>query len=170
MDKDKSELLETLRIDRTASAPQSRTHWMLYAGGAVLAMALAVGGWSMLQDKAKPVRATEALPLAKSAGTNAGASLLDATGYVVARREATVGPKISGKLRDVLIEEGMHVEAKAEHLSSPVDRCTILRSRHCNPSRFATSLAGVRAICAFDPVSGAGRGRVEQGVFSLSAP
>jgi RND family efflux transporter MFP subunit len=37
--------------------------------------------------------------------------VLDATGYVVARRMATVSAKITGKVREVLIEEGQHVEA-----------------------------------------------------------
>jgi RND family efflux transporter MFP subunit len=38
-------------------------------------------------------------------------SVLDATGYVVARRMATVSSKITGKVREVLIEEGQHVQA-----------------------------------------------------------
>jgi RND family efflux transporter MFP subunit len=39
------------------------------------------------------------------------AAVLDATGYVIARRQATVSSKISGKLAEVLIEEGIRVEA-----------------------------------------------------------
>ncbi|HZX79708.1 MAG TPA: efflux RND transporter periplasmic adaptor subunit [Lysobacter sp.] len=39
------------------------------------------------------------------------ASVLDATGYVVARRMATVSAKITGKVREVRIEEGQRVEA-----------------------------------------------------------
>jgi RND family efflux transporter MFP subunit len=38
------------------------------------------------------------------------ASVLDATGYVTARREATVSAQITGKLTEVLIEEGDHVK------------------------------------------------------------
>ncbi|MEO6154759.1 MAG: efflux RND transporter periplasmic adaptor subunit, partial [Thermomonas sp.] len=38
-------------------------------------------------------------------------SVLDATGYVVARRMATVSSKITGKVREILIEEGQQVEA-----------------------------------------------------------
>ena len=38
-------------------------------------------------------------------------TVLDATGYVIARRQATVSSKISGKLAEVLIEEGVQVEA-----------------------------------------------------------
>jgi RND family efflux transporter MFP subunit len=39
-----------------------------------------------------------------------GASVLDATGYVTARRQATVSAKITGKVRTVLIEEGQAVK------------------------------------------------------------
>jgi RND family efflux transporter MFP subunit len=38
------------------------------------------------------------------------ASILDASGYVVARRQATVSAKITGKVVSVAIEEGQHVE------------------------------------------------------------
>ena len=38
-----------------------------------------------------------------------GDSVLDATGYVVARRQATVSAKVTGKVQDVLVEEGMTV-------------------------------------------------------------
>jgi RND family efflux transporter MFP subunit len=40
----------------------------------------------------------------------ASASVLDATGYVTARRSATVSAQITGTLIDVLIEEGDHVK------------------------------------------------------------
>ena len=43
--------------------------------------------------------------------TGAGTSVLDATGYVTARRQATVSAKITGKVQDVRIEEGQRVEA-----------------------------------------------------------
>jgi RND family efflux transporter MFP subunit len=36
--------------------------------------------------------------------------VLDASGYVVARRQATVSSKVTGKVVDVLVEEGMRVE------------------------------------------------------------
>jgi RND family efflux transporter MFP subunit len=49
--------------------------------------------------------------VAKSAWSGAaqGGALLDASGYVVARREATVSAKVTGKVERVLIEEGQHV-------------------------------------------------------------
>jgi RND family efflux transporter MFP subunit len=39
--------------------------------------------------------------------------VLDASGFVTARRQATVSAKITGKVAEVLIEEGMRVEAGA---------------------------------------------------------
>jgi len=44
-------------------------------------------------------------------GASGNASVLDATGYVTARREATVSSKITGKVKGVFIEEGQHVDA-----------------------------------------------------------
>jgi RND family efflux transporter MFP subunit len=55
------------------------------------------------------VRAATATAAKGGAGQTAG-SLLDASGYVVARRQATVSAKITGKVREVLIEEGQRVE------------------------------------------------------------
>jgi RND family efflux transporter MFP subunit len=43
-------------------------------------------------------------------GLASGGSLLDASGYVVARRKATVAAKVLGKVSEVLIEEGQRVE------------------------------------------------------------
>src|SRR4029077_5507689 len=52
------------------------------------------------------VAATRAVP----GGPSASASVLDATGYVTARREATVSAQITGTITAVLIEEGDHVK------------------------------------------------------------
>jgi len=111
MGSDKSELLNTLRIDRTAMPQPHSSRWILVAVGACALVALAVAAWLLLPARAQPVRVAVARPFAVHEGSAAGAPLLDATGYVVARREATAGPKIAGKLRDVLFEEGTRVEA-----------------------------------------------------------
>ncbi|NLC62331.1 MAG: efflux RND transporter periplasmic adaptor subunit, partial [Gammaproteobacteria bacterium] len=64
--------------------------------------------WAMLgRDSAVEVRVA---PVVASGGGAAPASVLDASGYVVARRMATVSAKITGRVREVLIEEGMEVE------------------------------------------------------------
>ena len=46
----------------------------------------------------------------KPGGPNAPSSVLNASGYVVARRRATVSSKVTGKVLDVLIEEGHPVK------------------------------------------------------------
>lgn len=72
----------------------------------VLLLALVAIGWYWLLGRAVVVETVTAAPLA---ATGADAALLDATGYVVARRQATVSSKITGKLVAVLIEEGDRV-------------------------------------------------------------
>jgi RND family efflux transporter MFP subunit len=107
---DTSDLLKQLRIDRAARAPRSRARIFVLAGVALLALA---GGlvWLVLARAAPPtVRTAVARLAAQAAG---GGSILDASGYVTARRQATVSAKITGKVVAVLIEEGMRVEEGA---------------------------------------------------------
>jgi len=111
MDDDKSALLDALRIDRTALPRTRWPRWTVFAVGLVLAMASAAFAWPVFREQVQPVRVAVARELPGNSGPTAGGTLLDATGYVVARRQATAGPKIAGKLRDVLVEEGMRVEA-----------------------------------------------------------
>ncbi|MEX1993400.1 MAG: efflux RND transporter periplasmic adaptor subunit [Steroidobacteraceae bacterium] len=104
---DKSDLLKELRIDRDASVETSpsRTGWWIGAALAVLAIAGLIA-WLLGRDEAIPVMvaAVRAMP-----ATGSGASVLDATGYVTARRQATVSAKITGKVKTLLIEEGQRV-------------------------------------------------------------
>src|SRR5579863_2900279 len=107
---DKRALLGQLRIDRSEPEPAAgapRRRWLL--GGVVaLAAALAGAAWLRLSHAGPPtVHTALAQPIAAGA---AGASVLDATGYVTARREATVSAQITGTLTAVLIEEGDHVK------------------------------------------------------------
>ena len=108
---DTRDLLKELRIDRTAAPPRDgvpRAAWI--AGGiAVALLVLLLAGWLFLRDDATEVRTAQAVAIGGSGG--AAASVLDATGYVVARRMATVSAKVTGKVREVLIEEGQQVEA-----------------------------------------------------------
>ena len=106
-----ADLLKELRIDRSAPppAPSRRGLWI---GAAVVAVVvlLALGAW-MLLGRGKAVEVRTAPVVAMSSGGTSANSVLDATGYVVARRMATVSSKITGKVREVRIEEGQHVEA-----------------------------------------------------------
>lgn len=109
---DNTDRLQELRIERDVhpALPGSRRGpWIaLIAIGGLAAVGLT--GWAVLQrDKGFEVQTATAAPVPASGSS--GVSVLDATGYVVARRTATVSAKVTGKVREVLIEEGMRVEA-----------------------------------------------------------
>ena len=109
-DTENQALLGQLRIDRTERETRfdpRRRRWIA-AGGLVLVGLIGAGAWFGLSGGAAlPVRTVMAQPIA---GGAANASVLDATGYVTARRQATVSAQITGTLIEVLIEEGDHVQ------------------------------------------------------------
>ena len=105
---DRAALLDQLKIDRSAEPTDSGRPIKWFIGIAVLAgiaftyfLFDAPAGGDDLVDVSTAV--------ARSASAHAAGSVLDATGYVVARRQATVSSKATGKVVEVLIEEGMVV-------------------------------------------------------------
>jgi RND family efflux transporter MFP subunit len=108
---DKSTLLNQLRIDRSEPPPSSG-HVKWWAAGIAVAIIAASGVWYLLRPSG--VIVTTAVAQAATTGGSAsigGASLLDASGYIVARRRATVSSKVTGKVVEVHLEEGQRVEA-----------------------------------------------------------
>jgi RND family efflux transporter MFP subunit len=107
---DKSALLNQLRIERDSEpAPAGRGRLRLIIGTALVAI-VAAAAWIWLRPSPIPVHV--AAVQAISQGTAPGAaSILDASGYVVARREAAVASKITGKMVELNIEEGDRVKA-----------------------------------------------------------
>ena len=105
-----ADLLNELRIDRGAPAPASsrRGLWLTLGIGAA-ALVLAIGAWALFgRDRAVEVQTAQVVAIGGGSGN---ASVLDATGYVVARRMATVSSKVTGKVLEVMIEEGQKVAA-----------------------------------------------------------
>src|SRR5437870_5372441 len=107
---DTSELLRELRIDRDGRPPRAR--WRRLVVAMVALVALGAGAWLAWSRIGTPAVRTVAARAATPAGGGVG-SVLDASGYVTARRQATVSAKITGKVTEVLIEEGMHVSEGA---------------------------------------------------------
>ena len=104
---DQTDLLKELRIgknQREEAAPRPRWPWIV---GAVIAVGVLAGGaWMLRSTRSMAVEiATAEAPAADSAG----GAVLQATGYVTARREATVSAQITGRLTEVHIEEGERV-------------------------------------------------------------
>lgn len=99
--------LASLRIDR--SARTSRSPGRVWAAAAALGgvAALAVGWWWTARTEAATVQT--AAVLVRHEGGGDGQAVLNASGYVTARRRATVSSKITGKVIDVPVEEGMRV-------------------------------------------------------------
>ena len=98
------DLLKELRIDRRGDAPRKRRRWPLWLAAALVAVVALV-----LWRGSRPVEVETAV--ARSVAEAGTASVLDASGYVTARRIATVSSKITGKVREVMIEEGQRVAA-----------------------------------------------------------
>jgi multidrug efflux pump subunit AcrA (membrane-fusion protein) len=98
--------LEGLRIDRSGTEERSNPKWKLFALAVVL-FAAAAGAWAWLQ-RPRAVEVVTAPARAVSSG-GAGGAVLDASGYVTARRQATVSSKMTGKVTEILVEEGMEV-------------------------------------------------------------
>lgn len=74
----------------------------------VLLVAVVVGLWMWLGGKTTEV--TTVVAEAQSTGPSLGNSVLNASGYVVARRMSTVSSKVTGRISEILVEEGMAVE------------------------------------------------------------
>ena len=102
-------LLNELRIDgqqRESEGGDSR-RWLWPAVAAVLVVVLlAAAAWWLMG--ARPVAVQTVTAVAPGGG--AAGAVLQATGYITARRQATVSTQITGTLTQVLIEEGDHVE------------------------------------------------------------
>src|ERR1700736_2346421 len=120
MTEDKTKLLRSLAIDRSAgeATPAARRRWLLPAAGGAIVVAAAVIGVFVLSElralgHADPVVAQSRAPPAPQPQQPAPVAndpgALVASGYVVARRKATVAAEITGKVVEVLIDEGMTV-------------------------------------------------------------
>ena len=104
---DKSDLLNQLRIDRGDDRPETRWKWSV---GLLALLLVAAGVVWMWRRPGVPVRIAVAQTATGPAAAAPG-SVLDASGYVVARRQATVASKITAKMVELDIEEGDHVAA-----------------------------------------------------------
>jgi RND family efflux transporter MFP subunit len=99
--------LAALRIDQSERAQTSRKG--LWIAGVLLLLGMGAAGWYWSSNvQAASVRVA---PVA-SKSTDAGpGTVLNASGYVTARRRATVSSKVTGKVMEILIEEGQSVRA-----------------------------------------------------------
>ncbi len=96
--------LSALRIDEKARAQGGRGPWRVIAL-VVGTLVIATGIVFALVGR----RTVVEVATARAAGDGGAATLLNASGYVTPRRRATIAAKITARVVDVLIDEGMEV-------------------------------------------------------------
>lgn len=101
--------LDDLKIDRSrrASSVMKWTLWVL-----VVLAVIGGGGSAVWQWWTESQVLTVVTAVVRQTTANDGQpTVLNASGYVTARRQATVSSKVTGKVIEVLVEEGMVVQA-----------------------------------------------------------
>jgi RND family efflux transporter MFP subunit len=99
--------LASLRIDagaRTKNGGSRRTRLIIAAGVALLILIV------LISVAVKNKKVTVEVAIARPAAESKGAVVLNASGYVTPRRRSTVAAKITARVREMLVEEGMHVK------------------------------------------------------------
>ena len=97
--------LDALRIEREPERP-GLSRWILRIGLVIVLAALSLGAWRWV-TRERPIEVQVTTVTVRPAGTQA--AVLNASGYVTARRRATVSSKITGKVVEVNVEEGRRV-------------------------------------------------------------
>src|SRR5436190_6007016 len=98
--------LDELRIDRRPTPTNRSRPWLAVVGLAAIAVVAGMVWW-LKRPKAAVVRTI----LVQESASGGQKTLLNASGYVTARRQATVSSKVTGKVIEVMVEEGMKIEA-----------------------------------------------------------
>jgi RND family efflux transporter MFP subunit len=144
----KQELLQSLKIDRSVEVRTGQRRplkWMLLF--AVVA-GLVFVGWLLPLSPfgiGQPAGLNVSTAVAQVAvARDQSASVLDATGYVVARRQATVSSKSTGKVLEVLIEEGDRVQKG--QLLAILDDSIPKAQLDLSDSRLQAAIAGLEEL------------------------
>jgi RND family efflux transporter MFP subunit len=98
------ERLQELRIDRSGSPPRRGLKiWIGFSSALLVVLAVAALWFH------RPSTAQVQVARVREISAASGAPVLNASGYVTARRQATVSSEITGRIVEVLVEEGMEV-------------------------------------------------------------
>jgi len=129
---DRENLLNNLKIDRSRSPGEDQSSLnKLYLLGIAVILVIIFSWFFLSEEELKEVTTftVKSLEMSDSSAT----SILDASGYVVARRRATVSSKMTGKVMKVFIEEGMYVEEG--QLLAQLDDSTMLADLNYSESQ-----------------------------------
>ncbi|MBM3846956.1 MAG: biotin/lipoyl-binding protein, partial [Verrucomicrobia bacterium] len=104
--------LDRLKIDRSAASTSAgrMRKWVILV---LLLVVIALSGVFAVNRvaRSKPIVVSLATVREETGGSAGSSTVLNASGYVMPRREATVSAKMTGKVIEVLAEEGKRVEA-----------------------------------------------------------
>jgi HlyD family secretion protein len=160
MTEDKSKMLRSLAIDRSANdaGPAGRTsrRWLPVAVGVAACVIVSLGAFAVsefrMQDRSQEAATQPAAlsqtpqPQQSQAAPSSEAGNLAASGYVVARRKATVAAEITGKVVEVFIDEGMTVTDG--QIVARLDSVLAERDYELAQSRVEAADAAIAAITA----------------------
>jgi RND family efflux transporter MFP subunit len=126
--------LSGLRIEeRVRPVGTGRRAKRLIAGSAVIVIVL-IGAYLALKGRAAVVT----VAVARRAGDPASTALLNASGYITPRRRATVAAKITARVVDVYVDEGMIVK-EGQLLARLDDADAVRRLQAARTQRDATA-------------------------------
>jgi HlyD family secretion protein len=129
--------LDQLRIERKPEKESSNWPWLV---GVPLLIAGAAAAWFYWFS---PIAATEVRTVvARELKSQAAGTVLNASGYVTARRKATVSSKFTGKVTEVLIEEGMRVETG--QVLARLDHSNVLASFELAKAQLVSAQKGLK--------------------------
>ena len=97
--------LSALRIDERSRRSSRRLGWRAIAVALVVVLAGAIGLFVALRDKAPEVEVATV-----RADKGGRAALLNASGYVTPRQRATIAAKITARVNEIYVDEGLQVE------------------------------------------------------------
>jgi RND family efflux transporter MFP subunit len=131
--------LDDLRIERSAKPDKPFPIGPVVISVLALLIVAAVV-WYLNRPKPIAVRTV----LARETGGASGSAdrvVLNASGYVTARRAATVSSKVTGKVMEVLVEEGMHV--KEGQVLARIDDTNVKASLKLAEAQLASARAAI---------------------------
>src|SRR5438093_2662032 len=132
--------LSALRIDERARRGPRSLGWRALAVGLAVVLAAAAGLYVMLREQAPEVEVATV-----RADKGGRPTLLNASGYVTPRQRATIAAKITARVNEIFVDEGMSVEpGQVLAKLDDADARARLASAHADRAATAATLGDLR--------------------------
>jgi len=147
--RDSSALIDALRIEPEEPPARRASRWIFWALGAILLGALGsflLLGTPTAADRARESASATPRPTATPPPMTPPGGSFQAAGYVVARRKATVAAEVAGRLQEVEVEEGDHVDTGA--VLARLDVADAMRRLRISQTDLASARQGLEEVLA----------------------